>query len=207
MSFLTIEEVYKEHVGEYEKAVTLVKIWLDFLKSDSKLISKVESRIKTLESLREKCERKNVEAEEIRERIRDIGGIRLICKHREDVSKLVKAIKTLQLPGFSVVYEKDYNTNPKKNGYSGYHLECQVTVPTVDGNKPVPIEIQIRTASQDTFAIVEHDHYKEIVEAGIKWEDDDPETNEILKQIAECCEKIDCLAGKLKAKTIKNPAS
>ena len=65
---MTIEEVYNEHVGEYEKAVTLVKIWLDFLKSDSKLISKVESRIKTLESLREKCERKNVSPEEIQER-------------------------------------------------------------------------------------------------------------------------------------------
>ena len=56
---MTIEEIYKEHCGEYDKAVTLVKVWLDFLKSDSKLISKIESRIKTLESLTEKCERKN----------------------------------------------------------------------------------------------------------------------------------------------------
>ena len=204
---MTIEEIYKEHCSEYDKAVMLVKVWLDFLKSDSKLISKIESRIKTLESLTEKCERKNVDPEEIQERIHDWGGIRLICKHREDVTKLVKAIKTLQLPGFSVVHEKDYNSNPKKNGYSGYHLECQVTVPTVDGNKSVVIEIQIRTASQDTFAIIEHDHYKEMVEAGLKYEDDDPETNQILQDIAACCEKIDKLAEELKNKAIKNPAS
>lgn len=200
---MTIEEVYKEHCSEYEKAVTLVKVWLDFLKNDSKLISKIEDRIKSLESLTEKCERKNVSPEEIQEKIHDWGGIRLICKHRKDATQLVKAIKTLQLPGFSVVHEKNYNLNPKKNGYSGYHLDCQVTVPTVDGNKPVPIEIQIRTTSQDTFAVIEHDHYKEMVEAGLKYEDDDPETNKILRKIADCCKKIDELADTLNTKATK----
>ncbi len=203
---MTIEEVYDEHCLEYEKAIQLVKVYIEFLKSDSKLISKIESRIKTPRSLKEKCERKGVGPEEIQERIRDWAGIRLICSHREDVTELVKCIKNLQLAGFSVVHEKDYNSNPKKNGYSGYHLDCQVTVPTVNGNKPVPVEIQIRTASQDTWAVIEHDHYKEVVEAGIKWEDDDPETNEILREIADHCAACDILAAKLKAKTIKNPA-
>ena len=52
--------------------------------------------------------------------------------------------------------EKDYVTNPKKSGYSSYHMIVEVPVKLTQKTIYVKCEIQIRTMAMDFWASFEH---------------------------------------------------
>ena len=107
------------------------------------------ARIKSEESMREKCRRNGLpETEESAlKEIRDAIGIRIVCAFLDDVYTMRDYLVRMQ--DIRLIQEKDYIRNAKPNGYRSYHLILQ----TFDGYF---IEVQLRTISMDTWAALEH---------------------------------------------------
>ena len=107
------------------------------------------ARIKSEESMREKCRRLGLPETEnsALKEIRDAIGIRVVCAFLDDVYTMRDYLA--QMTDIRVIQEKDYIRNAKPNGYRSYHLILQ----TIDGYY---IEAQIRTISMDTWAALEH---------------------------------------------------
>ena len=120
----------------------------------------IASRIKTDESMREKCRRRELPETEVSALVtlKDAIGIRVVCSFVDDVFNLIDYIKTLD--DCKVVEEKDYIRHAKPNGYRSYHMILEVTVPYEDALGQTPgkyyVEMQIRTIAMDTWAALEH---------------------------------------------------
>ena len=106
-------------------------------------------RIKTEESMREKCRRKGLPetAESALGQIRDAIGVRVVCAFIDDVYTIHDRL--LALPHIRLVEEKDYIRHAKPNGYRSFHMIIRA-----DGQYFV--ELQLRTISMDTWAAREH---------------------------------------------------
>ncbi len=111
-------------------------------------IEHLKYRIKSEESMREKCVRMNlpVTTESALFKIHDGIGIRVICPFLDDVYAIKEYIESLD--GIEVTEEKDYIKNVKPNGYRSYHMIIKTG--------GLQAEIQIRTISMDTWATLEH---------------------------------------------------
>ena len=106
-------------------------------------------RIKSEESMREKCRRQGLpETEDTALRLmHDAIGIRVVCAFIDDVYEMRDRIASL--PFIEVVEEKDYIRHAKPNGYRSLHMIIRT-----DGGYLA--EIQLRTISMDTWAALEH---------------------------------------------------
>ena len=148
-----VNEYYVNTVGEFKKALRLIKALLENLADDESLfIDNIEVRLKSVESLIDKCNLKGISPDDIDTGIRDIAGARIIVKYLDMIPIVVEKLRSLN--GVVIRGYKDYLNNPKENGYKGYHLYTEVIV---GGNVPVPVEIQIRTMGQDLWASIEHE--------------------------------------------------
>lgn len=107
------------------------------------------SRIKTEDSMREKCRRKGLPetTESALTKIYDAIGVRVVCSFLSDVYVIRDHLA--QLSDIEVVEEKDYIRHAKPNGYRSYHMILKV-------RGQYYAEIQLRTISQDTWAALEH---------------------------------------------------
>lgn len=107
------------------------------------------ARIKSEESMREKCRRKGLpETEESAlVVVRDAIGVRVVCAFLDDVYEMRDRLA--ELPFLEFVEEKDYIRHAKPNGYRSLHL-----IARVDGRYYA--EFQLRTISMDTWAALEH---------------------------------------------------
>lgn len=123
---------------------------------DSNPIEHIKGRIKSPESIAGKLERLGLEvtAENAKEYIKDIAGIRIICPFAGDIHGLVEIINSV--PDLKVYEQKDYITNPKPSGYRSYHMIMGVPVFYSGKEEDIPVEVQIRTASMDFWASMEH---------------------------------------------------
>ena len=111
-------------------------------------------RIKSEESMREKCVRKGLPQtpDSALRVLKDAIGVRVVCAFVSDVYSIRDYL--VNLPDCELVEEKDYIRNPKENGYRSYHMILMVS-------GSVYAEIQLRTISMDTWAALEHHmHYK-----------------------------------------------
>ncbi|MHB8065646.1 MAG: GTP pyrophosphokinase, partial [Ruminiclostridium sp.] len=119
-------------------------------------IHNMQSRIKSIESIFEKLNRKELEIsiDVAKENLTDIAGIRVVCYYIEDIYMIAKML-TMQ-DDITVVRETDYIKNPKANGYRSLHLVVKVPVFFSDRKEIVPVEIQIRTIAMDFWASLEH---------------------------------------------------
>ena len=117
-------------------------------------IEHVSGRVKTVSSILEKMQKKEIPMERMEELVEDIAGIRIICQFVEDIEKVVKLIS--ERSDIEILYAKDYIKNQKQSGYRSYHLIASYTVQTIDGPKVLQVEIQIRTMAMDFWATVEH---------------------------------------------------
>ena len=133
------------------------------------------ARIKSDESMREKCRRNGLpETEESAlKEIKDAIGIRIVCAFLDDVYIMRDYI--IQMPDISVIQEKDYIRKAKPNGYRSYHMILQ----TFDGYY---IEVQLRTISMDTWAALEHHmKYKKKLTC---------DTNLIVAELKRCADEL-----------------
>lgn len=107
------------------------------------------ARIKSEESMREKCVRKGlpVTTESALQEIHDAIGVRVVCAFISDVYAVSAHLKGL--PDAQLVEEKDYIRHAKPNGYRSLHLILRF-------HGKYYAEIQLRTISMDTWAALEH---------------------------------------------------
>ncbi|NKE05822.1 GTP pyrophosphokinase [Mesobacillus selenatarsenatis] len=122
-------------------------------------IEHCNSRIKSPESIIKKLSRKNLSfsIDSIRENIKDIAGIRIICPFITDVYKISQMIEKQR--DIELVERKDYIKNPKPNGYQSLHLIIKIPVFMSDRVEMVFVELQIRTIAMDFWASLEHKIY------------------------------------------------
>ncbi|MCR4751674.1 MAG: GTP pyrophosphokinase family protein [Eubacterium sp.] len=126
-----------------------------------KLYDHLSWRIKSPESMEDKCRRESypLTTHSALKRVHDAIGIRIVCLFIDDIHKNIEEIK--KLPGIRVFREKDYISAAKPNGYRSYHLilEAEDEAPDIEGNTPglYFAEIQLRTIAMDTWAALEHE--------------------------------------------------
>ncbi len=124
-------------------------------------IEHVKTRMKSLPSLIGKAQRLGCATDlaAIRQQIRDIAGIRVVCSFVEDAYAVADMLS--HQPDLTVLTRKDYIANPKANGYQSLHLIVEVPVFLSNRVVRVPVEVQLRTIAMDFWASVEHQiHYK-----------------------------------------------
>lgn len=119
-------------------------------------IEHVRSRLKSPESLMNKVVRTGCEPSiaAVRDRVRDIAGIRITCSFESDVYWIASMLT--KQPDVTLIESKDYIADPKPNGYRSLHLIVQVPVFLSDRTENVFVELQIRTIAMDFWASVEH---------------------------------------------------
>ncbi len=188
-----MESIYGEHLPDLEKAMQFlvdeINTVRERMKQDDGMdpVEHLIYRIKTEESMREKCRRKGLpETEESAlQVIHDAVGVRVVCAFIKDVYAIRDHLVNLDY--CEVVEEKDYIKHAKPNGYRSYHLILKI------GGK-VYAEIQLRTISQDTWAALEHHiHYKKI-----KTQNDDL----IITELKRCADEL--ASTDLSMQTIKD---
>ena len=152
------------------------------LKEARNPIQHINHRLKKTESIRNKMLQKGLplEYEVMRDEITDIGGIRVICSYINDIYAIANMLK--QQDDLLIVREKDYISNPKKNGYRSYHLIVAIPIFLSSEKQIIPVEIQMRTIAMDFWASLEHKlRYKKHVN----------ETEEIIRQLKSCADSIE----------------
>lgn len=119
-------------------------------------INSIKTRLKTLPSLREKMDRKQVpfNLDVMESQINDIAGVRVICFFPEDVYTVERAF--LAQDDVVLLNRKDYIEQPKPNGYRSLHLIVAVPVYLAKGKRMTKVEIQMRTIAMDFWASLEH---------------------------------------------------
>ncbi len=143
--FLAVDELvvkFNHIIEEYRKM------------GDYSPIEQVNGRVKTISSILEKAQKKQIDLDDIEEKMEDIAGIRIICQFVEDISKVVEIIK--KRTDMRIKSEKDYITNMKPSGYRSYHVIIYYTVQTLKGTKELQAEIQIRTLAMNFWSTIEH---------------------------------------------------
>ena len=106
-------------------------------------------RIKSEESMREKCRRNNLPetTESALKILTDAVGLRIVCAFVDDVYTIRDYLKSSE--EYEVITEKDYIRHAKPNGYRSYHIILRT-------KQGYFAEIQLRTISMDTWAALEH---------------------------------------------------
>ena len=155
-----------EHRFGMDEVVTKLQILRDEFAHlhDHNPIESVSSRLKSPESLLEKIERKGLRLEdspsfeEVRERVTDIAGVRVVCSFCSDVLPGLRRCSPSQVD-ITVLEVRDYIARPKPNGYRSLHALVQVPVFLSGGPVPVTVEVQLRTIAMDFWASLEHKIY------------------------------------------------
>ena len=171
----------------------------DLIKKETgyKLFEHLIARVKTQESMIEKCQRKGYEVstESALRLIRDSIGLRIICGFVDDIYRLVDVIHSFD--HCRVIEEKDYIKQAKPNGYRSYHMIVEVRTPYPDclGNEQGSyfIEIQLRTIAMDSWASLEHQ---------MKYKHDIKDPKRIVRELKRCADEL--ASCDLTMQTIRN---
>lgn len=153
-------QLWRELLDPYQLAVDELTVKFNHIITEHKNrgryspIEHVDGRVKSIESILEKMRRKDVSMNDIEEKIEDIAGIRLTCQFVEDIDRVVNIIK--HRTDMKVKHEKDYINHMKASGYRSYHMIIMYTVNTIDGDREINAEIQIRTMAMNFWATIEH---------------------------------------------------
>lgn len=162
-----------------------------------KLFEHFIARVKTPESMIEKCQRKNfpVTTESALKKVRDSIGLRIVCGFVDDIYTLADLIRSFD--DCTIVAEKDYIKNAKPNGYRSYHLIVEVVTlyPDCLGNKQGSyfIEIQLRTIAMNSWASLEHQ---------MKYKHDIKDPKRIVRELKRCADEL--ASCDLTMQTIRN---
>ena len=135
------------------------------LQNDRTPIVNIQTREKSILSIKEKLERLNkpFTIDSIEENLYDVAGVRVICSFQEDVYLVARAL--LSQDDITLIKTKDYIENPKTNGYRSLHLIVEIPIYLAMGKKIMKVEIQLRTIAMDSWATLEHQlRYKKDLE-------------------------------------------
>ncbi|OTA25529.1 GTP pyrophosphokinase [Alloscardovia macacae] len=158
-----VESIYGTRRPAMERVQARVVQELAAANAREKLYEHVITRIKSEDSMREKCARRGLKPtpESALSEIRDAIGIRVVTGFIEDIHRVVEVLRAL--PGVQIVEEKDYVYNAKPNGYRSYHAILAVRDPGAPDGHDEPnenasyyVEVQVRTIAMDSWAALEH---------------------------------------------------
>lgn len=158
INFNNFEKVILKY--EYAKRTleTEIAILIDEFvhKHEYNPVEHVKSRIKTQKSVVNKLVNKGFvpTIDNMINNIYDIVGIRIVCSFLTDVYDIVSMIT--KSSNIIIKERRDYISNPKKTGYTSYHLIVQVPIYLSTGKEYVYAEIQIRTIAMDFWASLDH---------------------------------------------------
>ncbi|WP_276540419.1 GTP pyrophosphokinase [Salipaludibacillus agaradhaerens] len=144
----------------YKQAVDELKIKLKGIRDQYQLTSKhtpiefVTGRVKPVSSILEKAKRKNIPLNELEEQMQDLAGVRIMCQFVGDIDAVAELIHART--DFDIVEERDYIKYKKRSGYRSYHMILRYPVQTIEGEKPILVELQIRTLAMNFWATIEH---------------------------------------------------
>ena len=155
-------EKLKNHLVLYRCVMKDMQTRVDVLQEDFNNLKQynpiehVKTRLKTPESIARKLNSRGIAltADDARQHLTDIAGIRCICSYAKDISDLAEIFK--RQPDIKLLAEKDYVTNPKPSGYRSHHLILNVPVHLTDRTEHLAVELQIRTQAMDFWATLEH---------------------------------------------------
>ncbi|MDQ0224143.1 GTP pyrophosphokinase [Metabacillus niabensis] len=153
-------EQWKLFLAPYHQAVEELKVKLRGIRAQYELhhthspIEFVTGRVKPVASILDKAKRKGIPLDKIEEGLQDIAGIRMMCQFVDDIKAVVDMLKSRT--DLEVVEERDYITSKKESGYRSYHVVVKYPLQTVNGEKKILVEIQIRTLSMNFWATIEH---------------------------------------------------
>lgn len=151
---------WEEFLDPYIQAVGELKIKLRGIRKQYRKQNKyspiefVTGRVKSVESIKEKMALRGVLLENISQDIQDIAGLRVMVQFVDDVDEVIRLLRQRQ--DLTVVQERDYIRNMKSSGYRSYHVVVEYPVDTIDGQKTILAEIQIRTLAMNFWATIEH---------------------------------------------------
>lgn len=175
---------WEEFLDPYIQTVGELKIKLRGIRKQYRKANRhspiefVTGRVKHIESIKEKMDRYQISLADLEQEMHDIAGLRIMVQFVDDVEEVLAIIR--QRKDMTIVYERDYITNMKASGYRSYHVVVEYPVDTINGNKTVLAEIQIRTLSMNFWATIEHS-------LNYKYQGDFPEE---IKQRLEITAKI-----------------
>ena len=149
------------------------------LRYDRNPINGIKSRLKHIDSIKEKLEKKGLifDWKTLEENIHDVAGVRVICSFVDDVYLLADAL--LSQDDITLLEKKDYIANPKENGYRSLHLIVAVTIFLEREKRVMQVEIQLRTIAMDFWASLEHQ---------LRYKKDFDFTENMVKELQECAE-------------------
>ena len=78
----------------------------------------------------------------------------MMCQFVDDIDVVVNMLRQRQ--DFKVIEERDYINNTKQSGYRSYHVIIEYPIETLNGQKAILAEIQIRTLAMNFWATIEH---------------------------------------------------
>lgn len=158
MTMLT--DQYSDNIGMLERfSKSLISEISTLLNENSITLGvPIESRVKTIESLIEKSERKSKNISTIFE-IDDLIGIRLILLFHSDVEN----VESILLKNFNIIEREDAadRLDEDQFGYQSKHFlvkmpDSWLKIPSLAGFGNIKAEIQVRTLSQHIWAAVSH---------------------------------------------------
>ena len=154
-------QIWKELLDPYEQAVSELLTKFRNLREEYRRknvyspIESVSGRVKTVKSILEKMQKKDIPFEKLEEEVEDIAGVRIICQFVEDINSVAELLG--KRTDMVIRSRKNYLANNKKNsGYRSLHLIVNYTVQTINGPKELQVEIQIRTMAMNFWATTEH---------------------------------------------------
>lgn len=151
---------WEEFLDPYIQAVGELKIKLRGIRKQYRKQQKhspiefVTGRVKSVESIQEKMALRGVLLENVAQDIQDIAGLRVMVQFVDDVDEVLRLLR--QRHDLKVVQERDYIRHMKPSGYRSYHVVVEYPVDTIDGQKTILAEIQIRTLAMNFWATIEH---------------------------------------------------
>lgn len=153
-------EQWDDFLAPYKQAVEELKIKLKGLRVQFKQthtyspIEFVTGRVKPISSILDKAKHKKIPLDRLSIEMQDIAGIRMMCQFVDDITRVVELLRNRN--DFDIVEERDYITHQKNSGYRSYHVVVRYPVQTINGEKYILVEIQIRTLAMNFWATIEH---------------------------------------------------
>ena len=200
-----VVQKYKRLMAYYRCAMMEVETKFNVLNEEFSLrydrnpINGIKSRLKRLDSIQEKLQRKQLpfDMQTIETHIHDVAGVRVVCAFVEDVYLLAEAL--LKQDDVMLIEKKDYIANPKPNGYRSLHLIVTVPIFLEHEKRVMQVEIQLRTIAMDFWASLEHQ---------LRYKKDFVFTEEMAQELRDCAQlsaqvdlRMDSLRERLAAET------
>lgn len=153
---------WKQALLPYEQAVDELIIKFKGIMREyrtANLISPIEDvtgRVKTVASIIEKANRRNIPLDKALDVLEDIAGVRIICRFVDDIQEVIKLIRKRHGYDMEVIEEEDYITNTKTSGYRSYHITINYPMFVQGEYRKIKCELQIRTLAMNFWATIEH---------------------------------------------------